>query len=112
MDCTWLDTRPVIAECSQCRSDVQTTVHVRGKVYCPTCRQTRRAASIGRAKLRARERKQAARAVTFVEPPHKTALSKPRHESVAGHRALWPTKQLEGPNLIVFPTPRYCAKVR
>lgn len=54
MICTWRDYRPVHVPCFLCGATVQTTVQVRGPIYCAPCRARRRKASSAAANERVR----------------------------------------------------------
>src|SRR3954452_1352465 len=56
MDSTWLDYRLVGTQCSRCGADLEKSPQVRTKVYCASCRQIRRRASMRKASGRLRER--------------------------------------------------------
>jgi ribosome-binding protein aMBF1 (putative translation factor) len=61
MICTWRDRRPVWTGCALCGALVQTTVQVRGVIYCPACREQRRRETTRSANRRFRQKRVPAR---------------------------------------------------
>lgn len=57
----WRDHRPVTAACSLCGAGVQTTLQLRGRIYCLECRETRRRESAERANQRFRMKRRISR---------------------------------------------------
>jgi len=90
-----MDDRPVIAHCFQCGGNVQTRAFVRGKVFCPPCRDARRRVSLNRSNDRARQKRLAGQQPTdrflFQINPlalERSLLWKRRAEDVNGLREL------------------------